>query len=169
MLNKKIEEAINDQINYEFYSAYLYLSMAGYLKGEELEGFSNWMMVQYQEEISHTMKFFNYIHDRGGKVVFKDVKAPPSSWASVLDVFNETLEHEKTVTDSINNLIDLAIKEKDHATCNFLQWYIKEQVEEEASVSSIIGKIKLVQDSNEGLYHLDKELAGRIFVDTTQE
>ncbi len=167
MLKKKIEVALNNQLNNEFYSAYLYISMAGYFEHMSLAGFSNWMKVQYQEENSHTMKFFRYINERGGKVVLKGAKAPPSSWKSPLDAFEKILEHEEEVTENINELLDISMKEKDHATTNFLQWYIEEQVEEEANVSNIIAQLKMIEGSNESLYLLDKDLAQRVFVDTT--
>jgi len=167
MLKKKVEAALNNQLNKEFYSAYLYISMAGYFEHLGLPGFSNWMKVQYQEENSHTMKFFRYINERGGKVILKGVKAPPTSWKSPLNVFEKTLKHEMGVTENINELLDTAMKEKDHATTNFLQWYIEEQVEEEASVSGIIAKLKMIQGSNESLFLLDKDMAQRVFIDTT--
>ena len=167
MINEKIEHAINDQINAEFFSAYFYLSMAAYFESLNLSGFSNWMKIQYQEEISHTMKFFNYINERGGKVILKGVEAPPHSWDSPTHVFEETLKHEEKVTSLINDLVDLSIKEKDHATSNFLQWYIQEQVEEEANVGNILAKLKMIQHSPESLFILDKELGARVFVDNT--
>ncbi len=167
MLKKKIEVALNNQLNNEFYSAYLYISMAGYFEHMSLAGFSNWMKVQYQEENSHTMKFFRYINERGGKVVLKGVKVPPSSWKSPLNVFELTLKHEEEVTENINELLDISMKEKDHATTNFLQWYIEEQVEEEANVSNIIAQLKMIKGSNESLFLLDKDLAQRTFIDTT--
>jgi len=167
MLKKKIEEAMNGQLNREFYSAYLYLSMAGYFEHKSLPGFSHWMKIQYQEEIAHTMKFFKYINERGGRVVLTSVKAPPDDWNSPLNVFEETMKHEEEVTENINELLDIAMKEKDHATTNFLQWYIEEQVEEEANVSNIIAQLKMIQGSNESLYLLDKELGQRVFVDPT--
>jgi len=167
MLKKKIEEAMNGQLNREFYSAYLYLSMAGYFEHKSLPGFSHWMKIQYQEEIAHTMKFFKYINERGGRVVLTSVKAPPDDWNSPLNVFEETMKHDEEVTENINELLDIAMKEKDHATTNFLQWYIEEQVEEEANVSNIIAQLKMIQGSNESLYLLDKELGQRVFVDPT--
>ncbi|VAX19233.1 Ferritin-like protein 2 [hydrothermal vent metagenome] len=167
MLKKKMEVALNNQLNNEFYSAYLYISMAGYFEHMNLAGFSNWMKVQYKEENSHTMKFFKYINERGGKVTLKGVKAPPSRWKSPLDVFEETLKHEEEVTDNINELLDISMKEKDHATTNFLQWYIEEQVEEEANVSNIIAQLKMIKGSNGSLFLLDKDLAQRVFIDTT--
>ncbi len=167
MIKKTLEDAINEQINAEFYSAYLYLAMAAYFEDTDLPGFSNWMRIQYQEEISHVMKFFNYLNERGGRVILKDVKASSSHWDSPLNAFEDTLKHEEHVTSLINDLVDLAIKERDHATNNFLQWYIEEQVEEEAHVSNIISQVKLVQSSNDSLYMLDKELGQRVFVDPT--
>lgn len=167
MINEKIERAINDQINAEFYSAYFYLSMAAYFENLNLSGFANWMKVQYQEEVAHAMKFFNYVNERGGKVVLKAIDTPPHTWDSPTHIFQESLQHEVKVTGLINNLIDLAIQEKDHATSNFLQWYIQEQVEEEANAEIILSKLKMIQHSPESLYILDKELATRVFVDPT--
>ncbi len=167
MINKKMEAAINEQINAEFYSAYFYLSMAAYFETLDLEGCSNWMQTQYKEEIAHTMKFFHYLNERGGKVVLKGVAEPPHSWESPMHVFQETLKHEEHVTSLINGLMDLALSERDHATTNFLQWYVEEQVEEEATVGAIISKLKMVAHSPESLFLLDKELGTRVFVDST--
>jgi ferritin len=167
MLKEEIEKALNNQLNKEFYSAYLYLSLASYYEHQNLPGFSNWMKVQNQEENAHTMKFFKYINERGGKVLLSGVETPPTDWDSPLKAFEHVLEHEKIVTENINELIDLGMKHKDHATTNFLQWYIEEQVEEESTVSNIIAQLRMVHGSNESLYLLDKEMAGRVFVDPT--
>lgn len=163
MLSKKMEKAINDQVKWELYSAYLYLSMAAYFEDVGLPGFANWMRVQDQEERFHAMKFFNFVIERGGKMTLQAIDAPPSEWKSPLHVFMETLKHEQHVTARINNLMDLAIKEKDHATVSFLHWYIDEQVEEESGVSDVINKLKMVEKTSGGLFMLDKEMAARVF------
>ena len=168
MINKNVEKAMNDHINDEFYSAYLYLSMSAWLQTKNLPGFANWMMVQYQEEVSHGMKFFNYLHERGGEVKLEEIGAPTVSWKSALHVFEETLKHEQYVTSRINDLVDVSIENKDHASHNFLMWFVNEQVEEEATAQEMIGKLTLIGDAKESLYHLDKELGQRVFVDQTQ-
>jgi len=162
MLSEKMEEALNEQINKEMYSAYLYMAMSAHSKHMGLDGFANWFMVQYQEEMTHAMKIYDYINEQGGKVKLKAIKEPPSEFESPLDMFEKTLEHEKFITKSINELMDLAIKENDHATQIFLHWFVTEQIEEEANDNEIIAKLKLVGDGN-GLFMLDKELAARIF------
>lgn len=168
MLSKKMEDALNEQINAEFESAYLYLSMATWFEEKNLEGMANWMMIQFKEEQTHALKFYNYVVERGGRVLLKPIKGPQTEWKSVLEVFEETLKHEHLVTSLINNLVDLAIKEKDHATNNMLQWFVAEQVEEEANGERIINMMKLIGDNVQGLFMLDRELAGRVFVDATQ-
>ncbi|MCD6147054.1 MAG: ferritin [Thermoplasmata archaeon] len=162
MLSEKMEEALNEQINKEMYSAYLYMAMSAHSKHMGLDGFANWFMVQYQEEMTHAMKIYDYINEQGGKVKLKAIKEPPSEFESPLDMFEKTLEHEKFITKSINELMDLAIKENDHATQIFLHWFVTEQIEEEANDNEIIAKLKLVGDGN-GLFMLDKELAARTF------
>ena len=162
MLSEKMEEALNEQINKEMYSAYLYMAMSAHSKHMGLDGFANWFMVQYQEEMTHAMKIYDYINEQGGRVKLKAIKEPSSEFESPLDMFEKTLEHEKFITKSINELMDLAIKENDHATQIFLHWFVTEQIEEEANDNEIIAKLKLVGDGN-GLFMLDKELAARIF------
>ncbi len=162
MLNEKMEEALNEQINREMYSAYLYMDMSAYSTHIGLNGFANWFMVQYQEEMTHAMKIYDYINEQGGQVKLKEIKKPPSEFESPLKMFEATLEHEKFITKSINELMDLAIKENDHATQIFLHWFVTEQIEEEANDNEIIAKLKLVGDGN-GLFMLDKELAARAF------
>ena len=164
MLSKKMEAALNEQLNKEIYSAYLYMSMSAYSTYIGLKGFANWFMVQYQEEMMHAMKFYDYINNKGGRVKLMAIDAPPTEFQSPLDMFDKTLKHEQFVTKRINDLVDLAIKEKDHATNIFLQWYVTEQIEEEANDSDIIAKLKLVGETGEGLFMLDKELAARVFV-----
>ena len=133
MLDKKMEKAINDQINAETYSAYLYLSMSAYFESINLKGMAGWMRIQAQEELMHATKFYDYICERGGRVLLQEIAGPPTEWDSPLGVFLATAEHEHNVTMAINNLVNLAITTKDHATNNFLQWFVAEQVEEEAS------------------------------------
>jgi ferritin len=163
MLSKKLEEALNKQVTAEFYSAHLYLSMSAYFSEKNLPGFANWMNVQYQEESSHALKLYNYIIDRGGKVTLEKIDAPPVEWKSLLDVVEETYKHEQHVTSLINDLVDLAIHEKDHATVNLLQWYIAEQVEEEANVGSLLEDVKMASESSSAILMLDRELRGRKF------
>ncbi len=168
MLSKKMDAALNEQVKWELYSAYLYLSMASYFQNLGLPGFANWMRVQDQEERFHAEKFFSFVIERGGRMILQGIDAPPSEWASPLDAFEETLKHEQQVTARINNLMDLAIKEKDHATVSFLHWFIDEQVEEEANVSDVINKLKMVEKTQGGLFMLDKELGTRVFTPPAQ-
>lgn len=163
MISERMQYAVNEQINAELYSSYLYLSMASYFDHAGLKGFSNWMNVQAQEELFHAIKFRNYIHERGGKVLLKPIAGPPSEWKSPLDAFKEVATHESKVTSLINNLADLAIELKDHATGNFLLWYINEQVEEEASAADVISRLKLIGENTSGLFMLDNELGARVF------
>lgn len=163
MINERLEKAINEQINAEMYSAYLYLSMSAYFEQENLSGFANWMRVQFQEEQFHAMKFFGYLNDRGGRVTLKAIDKPKLQWSSVEDVFEDTLAHERLVTDKINRLMDIAIDEKDHATASFLNWYVDEQVEEEATAEEILNRIRMVQGTGNGLFMMDREFASRTF------
>jgi ferritin len=167
MIKEKIQIAINEQINKEFFSAYLYLSMSAYCESINLPGFANWFRVQYQEENTHALKLYNYLMERGAKVELKAIDKPKTEWSSPLEVFKDTLEHEKYVTNLINNLYEISLCEKDFATSSFLQWFINEQVEEEATASLILEQVKRVENSNDGLFILDKELATRTFVDST--
>ncbi len=169
MLSEKMQEALNDQINKELWSSYLYLSMSAYFEDRGLPGFANWMKVQAQEEVSHAMKFFNYINDRGGRVILKPIVEVPSEWTDTKAVVEETLNHEKLVSSYINNLVDQAIKEKDHATNNMLQWFVEEQVEEEASVSELLDKVEMTEGKPHVILNIDKELGQRVFVDETKE
>ncbi|MBI4806618.1 MAG: ferritin [Desulfovibrio sp.] len=163
MLSKKMEQALNDQVKWELWSSYLYLSMASYFEEKGLMGFANWMKVQEQEEKFHATKFYNYTFERGGRIKLQTLEAPENTWKTPLFAFQETLKHEQGVTARINALMDLAIKEKDHATASYLKWFIDEQVEEEASVQDVINKLKLVEGNASALYMLDKELATRVF------
>ncbi len=152
---------INEQIKNEFYSAYLYLSMSAYFESIGLKGFSHWMRMQFEEEKIHAMKMFDYLNERGYKVVLKEIRAPKSSWKSCLEAFKDTLKHEKDVTSMINNIVEMANKEKDYASLNFLQWFISEQVEEEASAQEIVDKLNFLGEDKKAIYLLDKELGQR--------
>lgn len=163
MIKERIEDAINGQINAEFYSSYLYLSMSAYFKSIDLKGCASWMIAQAQEEISHGMKMYNYIQERGGTVQLGPIEGPPTKWESALDIFQHALKHEQHVTGLINGLVDIAIEEKDHATKNFLDWFVDEQVEEEASASEVVQQLKMIGDNGYGLLMLDRELGQRIF------
>ncbi len=162
-IKENIQKAINRQINREIYSAYLYLAMQSYFDSVNLKGFANWMKIQVQEELSHAMKMYDYLFQRGGKVILQTIETPPAEWDSPLDVFEKTYEHEQAVTSLINDLVELADSEKDHATYNMLQWFVSEQVEEEDNVSNLIEKIKLMKDAPGGLFMLDKEFEARVF------
>lgn len=161
MLKKSIEDALNKQLNAELYSSYLYLSMSAYCETVPLKGFAKWLRMQAEEEKAHGMKFFDYIIEAGGTVKLAKIDAPKTEWKSVGDVFNQVYEHEKKVTALINGLMDLAIKEKDYATQNFLGWFVKEQVEEEANASEIQAQIKMMGDIVGHLFWLDHELGKR--------
>lgn len=163
MLNKKMQEALNKQLNAELYSAYLYLSMAAYFQSVDLSGFANWMRVQTQEEQFHAMKFYDYIIERGGRVILRPIDAPPADWDSPFAAFKTTLEHEQKVTGLINELVYLAREEKDNASEVFLQWFVNEQVEEEDNVSKVLGQLKLIKDSPQALFMMDKEMGQRLF------
>jgi ferritin len=167
-LNKRVEAALNDQVNKEFYSAYLYLSMSSYFEEKNLQGFSNYMKVQYQEEVSHAMKIFNYIMERGGRAILQPIDEVKVDWKDVIEVFEDTCEHEKFITDSINTLVDISQEERDHATVNMLQWFVSEQVEEEATPNGILEQLKMVDGKGAGLFMIDRELSARVFVDSTQ-
>lgn len=163
MLAKNIENAINSQINAELWSAYLYLSMASYCHANGNPGIGKWFEVQFQEEQDHAKIFFNYVIQRGGKVTLKPIDEVPTTWESLLDVFNKTLEHEQKVTSLINDLYALSTEEKDYATQSMLKWFIDEQVEEEETAQNIIDNLKMIKDNGYGLYMLDKELGARTY------
>jgi len=163
MISSKMENAFNDQVAAEFYSAHLYLSMASYLESIDLPGFANWMRVQYQEEVSHGMKIFEYVIERDGRAIVKPFDGPPAEWKSALDVFQSAYQHEQKVTALINNLMDIALAEKDHAAQIFLQWFVNEQVEEEASAKAITQQLKMLGESKGGLFQIDRELGRRTF------
>ena len=156
-----MEKAINDQINAELYSAYLYLSMAAYFESRNMKGFAKWMQIQTKEEVSHAMKFYNFVFERGGKVTLKAVEQPASDWKSPLALFEQVYEHEQKVTNLINKLVEAARADNDVATENFLMWYIDEQVEEEAHAYEAVQKLKMVGDVPQAMYMLDKEMGAR--------
>jgi len=161
MLNKKLQDKMNDQIKHELYSAYFYLSMAAYLESANLPGAAHWMRLQAQEEQEHAMKFFEHIHDRGGRVTLQAIDQPPTEFNGLLDVFEKTLEHEQKVTGLINDLYRLAVKEDDYASQIFLQWFVDEQVEEEKNASQIVEQIKMIGDHKGSLFMLDGHLGRR--------
>jgi len=169
MITKKIEEALNGQVNAELYSSYLYLSMQAYFESLSLAGFANWMHVQTQEELFHATKMYNYINERGARVTLKAIEGPPAEWKSPLDAFEAVSKHEQKVTGLINELVNLAIEEKDHAANMFLQWFVKEQVEEEKSADDIVQKIKLMAEAPGGLYMVDNEMGQRVFTPPATE
>lgn len=161
MLSKKITKALNDQLDHEMYSSYLYLAMSAHFEYTNLRGFAHWTRVQYEEELIHFNKFFDYINEKGGQVALGAIEAPPIKWKSPLDAAKAILSHEQMITGKINDLVELAIKEKDYATNAMLQWFVTEQVEEEASADEVLQNIKLVKDAPGGLYMLDRELSQR--------
>ena len=161
MLTEKMQTALNGQLNAELYSSYLYLSMNAYFKSVNLDGFANWMYYQAQEELEHSLKFYEFVIQRGGKVVLSQIEAPPTEWDSPMAVFEATLAHEQKVTGLINDLVEIAHEERDHATTIFLQWFVSEQVEEEESVGGVLEQLKLMGDAKGGLFILDRELAKR--------
>ncbi len=163
MINEKLEKAFNEQINKEFYSEYLYLSMQAYFERLNLKGFVNWMSVQVQEERAHAMGMFDYLNRRGGSVVLETIAKPQTDWKSPLDVFEDVLKHEEYVTSTINALTDVADEVKDRAAISFLDWYLKEQVEEEDNVGQVLATLRLIGDDKKALLMLDKELATRTF------
>lgn len=161
MLNKPVLDAMNAQITAEMYSAYMYLSMAAYFESANLSGFANWMRVQFQEEQAHAMKFYEYILDRDGKVALQAIAQPPVDFASPLDVFQKTLEHEQKVTALINSIYEVATKQNDVASQVFLHWFINEQVEEEKNASQILDILTKIGSSVGSLYQLDHQLGKR--------
>ncbi len=162
MLSEKMNKALNDQVTAEFYSSYFYLSMHSYFESLNLEGFAHWMRFQAQEEMMHGMKLYDYINERGGHIVLQAIDQPPAEWNSVLQVFEKVFEHEQKVTGMINNLVDIAMDERDHATNTFLQWFVSEQVEEESHVGGIVNKLTMVQDDPAGLFVIDQALSKRL-------
>ncbi len=161
MINKAMQDAMNEQVNKEFFSSYLYLSMAAYFEEKNLGGFAHWMRIQEAEEREHAMKFYNFILERGGKVILKALEAPKTEWKSSLEVFEEAAAHEAMITASINSLYELAMKEKDYPALTMLQWFITEQVEEEKNAADIVANLKLIEDRGTAVLMLDHRLAKR--------
>lgn len=161
MISEKMLAAMNAQINAELHSAYIYLSMSAYFEDANLPGFANWMRVQAGEEVEHAMKFFDFINERRGRVLLEPIKAVPTEWASPLAAFEEAFKHEQKVTGLIHKLVGLANTEKDYPSQSFLQWFVDEQVEEEASADAIVQRLKLVGDAGQGLFMLDRECGAR--------
>ena len=161
MLNDKIQTALNDQIQAEFFSSYLYLSMAAWCEDNHFDGFAHWMRMQAQEELLHAMKIYDYVNMTGGRVKLQTIEQPETEWADTLTMFEASLAHEKYMTGNINKLVGLCMQENDYATHTMLQWFISEQVEEEATVDAICGKLKLMGGQGQGLFMLDRELGVR--------
>lgn len=163
MISKKLEDAINAQINAEMYSAYLYLSMAAHCHAIGQSGMANWFEIQFKEEQDHAKIFFNYIVSRNGVVRLAAIDAVPTEWPSLINIFEETLKHEEHVTSLINNLFRLATDENDFATQSMLKWFIDEQVEEEDNAQTIIDNLNMIKDNGYGIYMIDKELGARVY------
>ena len=161
MISDNMTNALNEQVNREMYSAFLYMSMSAHCNQVGLKGFANWFMAQYHEEMLHAMKIYEYIQRQGSEVKLAAIKAPPTEFETPLDMMTQTLTHEQYITRSINDLMELAIAEKDHATQIFLEWYVTEQVEEEENDNDIIAQLNLIKDNPQGLMMLDRELGGR--------
>ena len=161
MLSKKLEKELNKQNNAALFSAYLYLSMASYLDSKNLTGFAHWMKMQYKEEQLHAQKLYDYVNERGGRVIFSQIESPKTEWKDVIEVFKDVYSHEQKVTGLINNLVNISLEEKDNATVNMIQWFVSEQVEEEASASDIFEKLKYIDWKGPGLFMMDRELIQR--------
>lgn len=161
MISKTMEQALNKQVNREFYSAYLYLAMSAYFEAANMKGFAKWMRIQAKEEQGHALKMYDFIIARGGKPNLMDIEAPKAKWASAGKVFEEVYAHEQKVTSMIHGLVELAIKEKDHASFEMLQWFVKEQVEEEEHASAILAQVMCVGDVPGHLFYLDHHLGKR--------
>jgi ferritin len=161
VISSKMNDAIGKQINRELYSSYLYLQMAVFFKTRNLDGFAHWLKLQAEEEKEHALKFFDYVLERGGDVKLLPIEAPEAKWKSPVEVFEEVYAHEQKVTQMIGSLVEAARAEKDYASEEMLNWFVKEQVEEESNASSILEKLKLIKDSVGGLYQLDHHLGKR--------
>lgn len=168
MASQRVLDALNNQLQMEFFSEYFYISMEAYFADNNLDGFANFFNVQAREERDHAYKIFNYIGRAGGKVVLQGIEQPKTNFESPLDVFESALEHEKLISNSIHDLVDLAISEKDHTTSSFLRWFIDEQSEEEENVEKIVKKLRLLKNDPAGLLMIDQELAQRTYIPITQ-
>ncbi|MDR1616091.1 MAG: ferritin [Syntrophomonadaceae bacterium] len=165
MIKENIAKALSDQVNAEYYSAYLYLIMSSYADRAGFKGIANWLFIQAQEEMAHGTHIYQHILERGGVPVFADIKKPEIALDSIQDVFKKVVAHEEYVTSLINNIATMALKENDHASYNFIMWYVNEQIEEEASANEILNKISFIGDNLSLLYNLDLELSARVFTD----
>ncbi len=163
MISKKMNAALNNQVNAEMFSSNLYLSMSAWFSERSLTGFANWMRVQVEEEQFHGMKIYDYILERGGSVSLGSIDKPESNWGSPLKVIKDVAKHEAKVTALVNDLVDVALEERDHAANIFLQWFVEEQVEEEASVGEVLDKMKMIGDDSAGMFAMDMELGKRVF------
>ncbi|PHJ13962.1 ferritin [Fervidobacterium sp. SC_NGM5_G05] len=161
MISEKVLKALNEQVGKEIFSSYLYLSMATYFDSIDLLGFGKWMKVQAREELGHAMNIYEFIYERGGRVELPAIEKPQSNWESPLKAFEAAYNHERFITESINKIYSLAKEENDYATQEFLNWFVKEQVEEEAQTELILKKLQKLQDSPTALYMLDKEVGSR--------
>lgn len=161
MMVKKVQDAFNAQINEEIFSSYLYLAMSAWFESGNLAGFAKWMRIQSQEENAHAMKFFSHIIERGGKVALKAIAEPASIWKTPLEAFEAALAHEKHISARIDDLMNLAIVQKDHASASFLKWFVDEQVEEESHADAVVQKLRLAKDATGALFMIDRELAAR--------
>ena len=164
MIKSTVELALNEQINAEFHSAYLYLSMSAHFQSSGLVGYANWMRIQFQEELAHATRFFDYVNERGGRVRLAPIQEVQVEFLDIVDVFEKTLAHEQMVTGRINKLMDISIEENDHATKSFLQWFVDEQVEEEGNVEQILNNLRLIKGEGQGLLMMDREMQQRVFV-----
>jgi ferritin len=163
MINDKMEQALNDQINAELHSAYIYYAMAWWFESKALNGFARWMRVQALEEVTHAQRFAGYIAERGGRAKMTAIDNPGADWKSALDAFQVAYKHECYISDRIDKLVDLARELRDHATDNFLQWFVAEQVEEESTADDAVQKLSMVGESKDGLFLLDREFGARVF------
>lgn len=169
MISDTMCEALNEQFNAELYSSYLYLSMSAWFSERSLSGFASWMRIQTQEEVFHAMKIYDYILERGGSIALAAIEKPENDWKNEVDVVREVVAHEAKVTAMVNNLVEVALAEKDHATNIFLQWFVTEQVEEEASVGDVLGRVKMIQGDSAALFALDLELGKRVYTSPSDD
>jgi len=163
MINKRLEKELNQQINEEMYSSYLYLSMSAYFQSISLKGFAHWTRIQAQEELAHAMKLYDYLAERDGRVILEIVEKPQSEWNNVIDAMENVYSHEQKITGLINNLVTSAMEEKDHALVSFLKFFVDEQVEEEANVKDLLEQLKLVDGQGTGLFMIEKDVKLRVF------
>ena len=164
MLSEKLEKSLNDQITFEFYSSYTYLAMSAFCESSDLSGFANFFRVQAKEELDHAMKLYDYVFQKGGKVVLVEIEQPKKEYDSMVDLFETGLSHERIVTNRIYDITDIATEEREHATISFLKWFIDEQVEEENNFNSLLKKVKRCENNSAALYMLDDELANRTYM-----